>query len=81
MSSIKYLEDNNNLLEVPKVAKMNSHAANLKKICRICADLLSEDKCKYVAQKLEKRLRDAFFIDIQKDVPSVHPDMICHRCY
>ena len=62
MSSIKYLEDIVNLLEVPKVIKMNSHAANLKKRCQICADLLSEDKCKYVAQKLEKRLRMHFLL-------------------
>ena len=55
------------------------HADSLKKLCRLCATLLTKDT--FEVSKYRDRLNRAFFIDTEADCEDNHPKRLCIRCY
>lgn len=55
-----------------------AHSGYLPKACRLCAQLLTEDK--FEVKNLKERIKKAFYIETENDNPDIHPQN-CTKCY
>ena len=61
--------DNNNV----------THDEDVETVCRICCNLLGKET--YCKEKYHIKILNIFLIDIKNDIPHIHPNKICHKCY
>lgn len=59
---------------------MEQHIDCLKKLCRVCGDILTTQRVTYKCQQ-KRDLLLAVNINISEDNTEIHPPTFCNRCY